>query len=147
MARTQQLRREGTDPTASEGSIVDFVLRSGIVTLTIATGVIHLSLGGLLFTLNGLGYLTAAIAVVIPLELAIRYRGVIRLGLMGYTATTIIGWYLMGPRYETAYVAKAIEVALIALLAIEIRRLDGSPVAIVRRALGDAVAAAQRVAR
>ena len=108
---------------------------------------IHLSLGGLLFTLNGLGYLTAAIAMVIPVELAIRYRGVVRLGLIGYATTTIVGWYLMGPRYETAYVAKAIEVALIALLAIEIRRLDGSPVAIVRRALGDVVAAAHRVVR
>ena len=75
------------------------------------------------------------------------YRGVVRLGLIGYAATTIVGWYLMGPRYETAYIAKTIEVGLIALLAIEIRRLDGSPDAIVRRALGDLVAAAQRVAR
>ena len=147
MAGTQQLRRKHRDATADEASLVDIVLRSGIVALTIATGLIHLTLGGLLFTLNGLGYLTAAVAMVIPLELAIRYRGVIRLGLIGYTATTIIGWYLMGPRYETAYVAKAIEVGLIALLAIEIRRLDGSPIAIVRRALGDVVAAAQRVAR
>jgi hypothetical protein len=147
MAETQQLRRTYRDATAGEASIVDIVLRSGIVALAIATGVIHLTLGGLPFTLNGLGYLTAAIAMAIPLELAIRYRGVVRLGLIGYAATTIVGWYLMGPRYETAYVAKAIEVGLIALLAIEIRRLDGSPVEIVRRALGDVVAAAQRVVR
>jgi len=146
MAR-QQLRRTAQDTTPSELSLVDLVLRAGIVALTIATGVIHLTLGGLLFTLNGLGYLTAAIAMLVPLRLAIRYRGVVRLGLVLYAATTIVGWYLMGPRYETAYVAKAIEVGLIALLAIEIRRLDGSPAAIVRRALGDAVAAAQRVAR
>ena len=147
MTEPQHLRRSDRDATAGEASLVDLVLRSGIVALTIATGVIHLSLGGLLFTLNGLGYLTAAIAMVIPLELAIRYRGVVRLGLVGYAATTIVGWYLMGPRYETAYVAKAIEIGLITLLAIEIRRLDGSPLAIVRRVLGDAVAAAQRVAR
>ena len=147
MAGPQQLRHADGEPTASKGSLVDTVLRSGIVALTIATGAIHLSLGGLLFTLNGLGYLIAAIAMVIPLDLAIRYRGVVRLGLIGYAATTIVGWYLMGPRYETAYVAKGIEVALIALLAIEIRRLDGSPIAIVRRALGDVVAAAQRVVR
>ena len=147
MAGTQQLRRtnEDTTATATEPSLGDIVLRSGIVALTIGTGAIHLTLGGLLFTLNGLGYLTAAVAMVIPLELAIRYRGVVRLGVMAYAATTIVGWYLMGPRYETAYVAKAIEVGLIALLAIEIRRLDGSPVAIVRRALGDVVAAAHRV--
>jgi len=147
MTDTQRLRRASQAPTASDVSLVGVVLRSGIVALTIATGAIHLTLGGLLFTLNGLGYLIAAVAMVIPLELAIRYRGVVRLGLMAYAATTIVGWYLMGPRYETAYVAKAIEVGLIALLAIEIRRLDGSPVAIVRRAFGDVLAAARRLAR
>jgi hypothetical protein len=146
MAR-QQRRRTAQGTTPSESSLVDIVLQSGIVALTVATGVIHLTLGGILFTLNGLGYLTAAVLMIVPLHLAIRYRGVVRLGLIGYAATTIIGWYLMGPRYETAYIAKAIEVGLIALLAIEIRRLDGSPAAIVRRALGDVVAAAQRVAR
>ena len=147
MAGTQQLRREDGDTAARATSLVDIVIRFGIVALTIATGAIHLSLGGVLFTLNGLGYLTGAIAMVIPFELATRYRGVIRLGLFGYTATTIVGWYLMGPRYETAYLAKAIEVGLIVLLAVEIRRLDGGPAAIVRGALGDAIAAVQRVAR
>ena len=147
MADMQQLRRTAQGRTPSESSLVDIVLRSGIVALTVATGVIHLTLGGILFTLNGLGYLTAAVLMIVPLRLAIRYRGVVRLGLIGYAATTIIGWYLMGPRYETAYIAKAIEVGLIALLAIEIRRLDGSPAAIVRRALGDVVVAAQRVTR
>ena len=32
---------------------------------------------------------------------------------------TIVGWLLVGPRYDVAYLAKVIEVALIALLAIE----------------------------
>ena len=126
--------------------VLDVGIRSAIVALTVATGVIHLTLGGVLFTLNGLGYLTAAVAMVIPLDLAIRHRGVVRLGLIAYAATTVIGWYLMGPRYETAYIAKAIEITLIALLATEIKRLDGSPIAIVRRAFGEVVAAAHRVA-
>ena len=147
MAEMQQRHGSVRDARASDASLVDGVIRSAIVALTVATGVIHLNLGGVLFTLNGLGYLTGAVAMVIPLDLAVRYRGLVRLGLIGYTATTVIGWYLMGPRYETAYIAKAIEVALIGLLAIEIRRIDGSPVAIVRRAFGDIVAAAQRVAR
>ena len=145
MAEAQQLHRSNRDARAADASLGDVLIRSAIVALAIATGVIHLSLGGLLFTLNGLGYLTAAVAIVIPLEPAIRYRGVIRLGLIGYAATTIIGWLLMGPRYETAYLAKVIEIALIAVLAIEIRRRDGSPVAIVRRAIGDVTSAAQRV--
>jgi hypothetical protein len=73
----------------------------------------------------------------VPLAIAIRFRGLVRLGLIGYAATTIVGWYLMGPRYETAYIAKAIEVALIALLALELRRVDGSPVTVIRQALRD----------
>src|SRR5262245_3170473 len=80
MAATKEIR-----PVASgaiEVSLLDVAIRSGIVALTLATGLLHLTLGGLLFTLNGLGYLTAAVAMVIPLELAIRYRGVVRLGLM-----------------------------------------------------------------
>ena len=40
----------------------------------------------------------------------------------------------MGPYYITAYIAKAIEVALIALLLIEIRAYDGNPVRRLRRA-------------
>jgi hypothetical protein len=146
MAEMQQLHGSVRDARASDASLVDGVIRSAIVALTVATGVIHLNLGGALFTLNGLGYLTAAVAMVVPLGLAVRYRGLVRLGLIGYAATTIIGWYLMGPRYETAYIAKAIEVGLIALLAIEIRRVDGSPVAIVCRALAYMAAPTHRVA-
>jgi hypothetical protein len=40
-----------------------------------------------------------------------------------------------GPYYSTAYVAKAIEVALIVLVAIDFVRQDGSPISVVRREL------------
>jgi hypothetical protein len=124
-------------PIVTTAPALDVPLRVAIVGLTIATGAIHLTLGGLLFTLNGIGYLVAAAAMIVPLALAIRFRWLVRLGLIGYAATTIVGWYLFGPRYETAYIAKAIEVALIALVALEFRRTDGSPVAVVRRGLGE----------
>ena len=104
-------------------------LRLAIVALTIATGLLHLTLGGLLFTLNGTGYLVAAAAMVAPLAIAARFRWLIRLGLVGYALATILGWVVAGPRYDVAYVSKAIEVVLIALLAIEIRASDGNPVA------------------
>ncbi|HYK94721.1 MAG TPA: hypothetical protein VE011_02490 [Candidatus Dormibacteraeota bacterium] len=103
------------------------LLRAAIVALTVATGWIHLTLGSLLFTLNGLGYLVAAVAMVAPLALAIRFRWFIRLGLVAYAVMAIVGWYLTGPRYDVAYLAKAIEIGLIALLAIEIRAYDGNP--------------------
>jgi hypothetical protein len=114
-------------------SPVDVALRVAIVGLALSTGYIHSTLGGVLFTLNAIGYLVAAVAMVIPLPLAVRYRWVVRLGLMGYAATTIIGWAIQGPYYTTAYIAKAIEVTLIVLLAVDFARMDGNPVTVVKR--------------
>ena len=114
---------------------VDIALRVGIVGLTLGTAYIHSTLGGLLFTLNALGYLVAAVAIVIPLALAFRFRWVVRLGLIGYAATTIVGWAIQGPYFSTAYIAKAIEVALIVLLAIDFARMDGNPITVVKSEL------------
>jgi hypothetical protein len=111
----------------------DVVVRAAIVALTLATGYIHLTLGGLLFTLNAMGYLVAAVAMIAPLAIAVRFRWVVRLGLIGYAATAIVAWAVMGPYFSTAYVAKAIEVALIVLLAIDFARHDGNPISVVRR--------------
>jgi hypothetical protein len=122
----------------------DVVLRLAIVGLALATGYIHSTLGGLLFTLNAVGYVVAAIAMVVPLALAIRFRWVVRLGLVGYAATTIIGWAIQGPFYSTAYIAKGIEVALIVLLLVDFARIDGNPVTVVRRELGALVALVTR---
>ena len=113
----------------------DIAVRAAIVALALATGYIHSTLGGLLFTLNAVGYAVAAIAIVVPLALAVRFRWVIRVGLMGYAATAILMWAIQGPYYQTAYIAKAIEVALIVVLAVDFARHDGNPVALVRREL------------
>jgi len=110
----------------------DVIVRAAIVALVLATGYIHFTLGGLLFTLNAAGYAVAAIAMVIPLAIAVRFRWIVRIGLIGYAATAIIGWAIMGPYYSTAYVAKAIEVALIVLVAVDFVRHDGSPISVVR---------------
>ena len=115
--------------------ISDVVIRAAIVGLALATGYIHLKLGGLLFTLNAAGYAVAAVAMIIPLALAVRFRWVIRLGLIGYAATAIVMWAIQGPYYSTAYIAKGIEVALIVLLAVDFARHDGNPVNVVRREL------------
>ena len=115
--------------------LVDIALRVGIVGLTLGTAYIHATLGGLLFTLNATGYVVAAVALVIPLALAVRFRWVVRLGLIGYAATTIIGWAIQGPYFTTAYVAKAIEIALIVLLAIDFARMDGNPITVIKSEL------------
>jgi hypothetical protein len=113
----------------------DVAIRAAIVALTLSTAYIHSTLGGLLFTLNAVGYVVAAVAMIVPLALAVRFRWFVRVGLVGYAATAIVAWAVMGPYYSTAYVAKAIEVALIVLLAIDFARHDGSPVAVARREL------------
>ena len=123
------------------GSPAAILVRLAILALTVATGWIHLGLGGALFTLNGVGYLVAAAAMVVPIPFVRRFRWFIRLGLVGYALATIVGWYLMGPRWIVAYVAKAIEVALIALLAVEIRSYDGNPIARIRRIVAPFVGA------
>jgi hypothetical protein len=110
-------------------------LRAVIVGLVVATGYIHSTLGGLLFTLNAVGYATAAVAMVIPIAIAVRGRWIIRLGLIAYAVMTIAGWAIQGPYYSTAYVAKAIEVALVVAVAIDFARMDGNPVSVVRREL------------
>lgn len=112
-------------------------LRALTVGLVLVTAYIHSTLGGLLFSLNAFGYLVAAVAMVVPLGIAIRYRGIVRLGLVGYALTAIVGWAIMGPRYETAYIAKADELILIAVLAVDFLRADGNPVGYLRAVVGD----------
>jgi hypothetical protein len=118
-------------PTSPAGVL----LRATIVVLALATGWIHSTLGGLLFSLNAVGYVLAAAAMVAPIGLAVRIRWFVRLGLIAYAATAIVGWYLTGPRYDVAYLAKGIEIVLIALLVIEIRAYDGNPLRRLRQAL------------
>ena len=124
------------DTTSRDVTVAGVALRFGIVALTLGTAYIHSTLGGLLFTLNATGYAVAAVAMIVPLALAIRFRWFVRLGLMAYALTAIAMWAINGPYYSTAYTAKAIEVALIVLLAIDFLRADGNPVAVVRREIG-----------
>jgi hypothetical protein len=115
------------------------MLTAAIVALTAATAYIHLSLGGLLFTLNGLGYIGLAAMVVIgaaaPLALVERFSWFPRVALMGYAAMTIAGYLVMGPYFTLGWIAKGIEVALIVLLAVDVMRVYGSPMGLVNAAL------------
>jgi hypothetical protein len=116
-----------------------FAITAAIVGLTLATAYIHLGLGGLLFTLNGLGYAGLAGLIVIgaaaPMRIVERFSWFPRVALMGYTAMTIAGYLVMGPYFTLGFIAKGIEVALIAALAIDVIRVYGSPMGLVRSAL------------
>lgn len=114
-------------------------LTAAIVELTLTTAYIHLSLGSLLFTLNAAGYVALATGVAIgaasPNRLIRRFSWVPRIGLAGYTMITIVGYLVIGPYFDLSWIAKAIEVAILTLLAADVVRVYGSPTGLVRAAL------------
>lgn len=116
-----------------------FVLTTAIVGLTLVTANIHLSLGGTLFTLNGLGYIGLAALIVVgaaaPTPMIERFSWFPRIALMGYATLTIAGYLVMGPYFTLGWIAKGVEVALIVLVAVDIFRVYGSPKGFVRSAL------------
>ena len=116
-----------------------FALTAGIVGLTLVTANIHLGLGGVLFTLNGLGYLGLAALYVIgaaaPTSMVERFSWFPRIALMGYAALTIGAYLVFGPYFTLGWIAKGVEAALIVLVAVDIVRVYGSPLSFVRAAL------------
>ncbi|HEX7172117.1 MAG TPA: hypothetical protein VF365_05850 [Candidatus Limnocylindria bacterium] len=116
-----------------------FVVTAAIVGLTLATANIHLGLGGLLFTLNALGYAGLAGLIVIgaaaPMPIVQRFSWFPRVALIGYTAMTIAGYLVMGPYFTLGFIAKGIEAVLITFLVVDVIRVYGSPMGLVRSAL------------
>ena len=99
----------------------------GIVILTVATAIIHLtlvhSLMDIAFILNGLGYLALLAALYLPIPFFEGRHSLVRFALMGFAALTIIAWIAIGDKtWWLGYVAKAIEIVLIILLWLENQR-------------------------
>jgi hypothetical protein len=103
---------------------VGIVLALVIIELTAVTAYLHLSLGGQLFTLNGLGYLALAAAygftVFVPVPVIQRFGWLPRLCLAAYTLVTIGAYLVMGPYSFVGWTAKGIEAAIVALLIADI---------------------------
>ena len=116
------------------GSRSDAAIQAMAVTLTLTTAAIHLGMGGLLFTLNAVGYVTLAVAMVVPGPLA-RFRWLVRLALLGFTLATIAGWLAFGARFPLAYLDKALEAGLVVVVGVAIWRRDGGPIEIAHRLL------------
>jgi hypothetical protein len=114
---------------------VGVALRVTIVSLALATAYIHFTLGSMLFLANAVGYAVLAAGMVVPLGILVRNRWFVRAALAGFTTVTIIGWAMIGPRFMLAYVDKGIELALVALLIVEMFRYDGGPVNVIRKGL------------
>ncbi len=73
----------------------------GIFLLALATTAIHLylglSFGNTLFVLNGLGYLGLLAALQLPIPQLARFRPIVRWVLVGYTALTIVLYFVIAP--------------------------------------------------
>ena len=96
-----------------------------IVVFTLITAFIHMvvlnmlmSKVDLLFTLNGLGYLTLLAAYFLPF--AKKYRNLVRWGFLAFTAVTILAWIGIGdkswPGGALGYLTKLDELVLIIAL-------------------------------
>lgn len=109
-------------------------LRGAIVALALGTAYIHFTLGGVQFVATAAGYVALAAAMGAPIGIARDIRWLTRLALVGFAAGTIGAWYLSGhPILFQSVAAKTIEVALIALVAVEEYVAVGGPIAVARR--------------
>jgi hypothetical protein len=99
-------------------SILDIL----IIITTLITAVIHLSLGGAMFILNGVGYLALLAAYLLP-NFA-QWRGWIRWLFIGYAVLTIVLYFVFNAgdwQSTLGLVTKADELILIVLLLINRR--------------------------
>ena len=110
----------------------------GIILLTATIAAIHISLAVgaytqdndigtfIMFTLNGLGYLTLLAATFLPLPVARDNPKLVRWVFIGYVAMTILAWVVLGdkswPAGALGYITKLIELSLITLLWLERRK-------------------------
>jgi hypothetical protein len=111
-------------------------LQVAIIVLALATAAVHFYLAFVLmpaatgsidplFLLNGLGYLVLVAALYLPLAFLARWRSLIRWLLVGFTAVTVLAWFLLtlgAERTTLGYVDKLIEIALIVLLVMDSRQ-------------------------
>ena len=98
--------------------------------LALGTAITHLLLGfqltsfggyglGILFILNGLGYIGLTALLYLPVRALDPYRGAIRYALILFAALTIALWILFGTKDGLGYLNKLNELLLIAALVVE----------------------------
>lgn len=107
-------------------------LAAAIALLALGTAITHLYLGfqltsfggwqlGVIFLLNGIGYIGLTALLYLPVRALDPYRGVIRYALMAFAALTILLWIPFGTKSGLGYFNKLNELLLIALLFFESR--------------------------
>ena len=100
------------------------LLTGVILELTLATATIHFTLGGTLFVLNALGYLALGAAYLaaaaLPMPAIRRIAWLPRLGLAAFASVTIVAYLVIGPHFTLGWVTKAIEVAIVMLVLVDL---------------------------
>ena len=97
------------------------ILLTGVILeLTLATAIIHFSLGGTLFLLNAMGYLALGavylVAASVPMPVIRRLGWLPRAGLAAFSSVTIVAYLVVGPYFTLGWVTKGIEVAIVMLV-------------------------------
>jgi hypothetical protein len=107
-------------------------LTIGIVLLALGTALTHLFLGlqltsfggyglGIIFILNGVGYIGLTGLLYLPVRALEPYRGMVRYVLIGFAALTIVLWIPLGIKDTLGYLNKINELLLIVLLVVDSR--------------------------
>jgi hypothetical protein len=102
-------------------NITSRMLLTGVILeLTLATAIIHVTLGGTLFLLNALGYLALGVAYLgasaLPMPAVRRLGWLPRVGLAVYASVTIVAYLVIGPYFTLGWVTKGIELAIVMLV-------------------------------
>lgn len=114
---------------------LSYILRVAIVILTLATASIHVlrsQTAGVLFMLNGVGYIVLLISLMAKLPFLVGHQRPVHYVYLGYTAVTILAWVAFGqkslsdPLGPIGYTTKAIEVLLMAALWQHLRLTQGA---------------------
>src|SRR5918996_499868 len=129
---TNDSRRPGARRSRFSGGLLTLVISE----LTVATAYIHLNLGGTLFTFNGLGFLGLGAAYLLvaaaPIAAFQRFGWLPRIGLAGYALLTIVSYLVIGPWISLGWIAKAIEMAIVALVVVDLLDLHETPSGVAR---------------
>ena len=101
------------------------ILLTGVILeLTAATAIIHLTLGGTLFLLNGAGYLALGaaylVAAAVPIPTVRRFGWLPRAALAAFASVTIVAYLVIGPWFTLGWVTKGIEVAIVLLVMVDL---------------------------
>ena len=114
---------------AAATRLVGRVLTLTLIMLTLTTAYVHLTLGGTIFLLNGIGYLVLAaglVASTLPTGFVQRLRWLPRIGVAGFALVTIGAYVVIGPYFTLGLATKAIEVAIIGLVGADLINTLGS---------------------